>query len=34
MGVSPGQTVALYQGDWCLGGGTIASTRTLADEST
>jgi tRNA U34 2-thiouridine synthase MnmA/TrmU len=34
VGVSPGQTVALYKGDWCLGGGTIASTHTLADEST
>ncbi|BGP53739.1 hypothetical protein JCM8202v2_001309 [Rhodotorula sphaerocarpa] len=32
VGVSPGQTVALYNGDWCLGGGTIASTRTLADQ--
>ncbi|GAA5991297.1 hypothetical protein JCM5350_005325 [Sporobolomyces pararoseus] len=32
MGVSPGQTVALYQGDWCLGGGTIDSIRTLADD--
>ncbi|GAA6052747.1 hypothetical protein JCM3770_003533 [Rhodotorula araucariae] len=31
VGVSPGQTVALYRGSWCLGGGTIASTRTLAD---
>ncbi|GAA5862245.1 hypothetical protein JCM3774_004836 [Rhodotorula dairenensis] len=34
VGVSPGQTVALYRGEWCLGGGTIASTRTLADETT
>ncbi|GAA5978528.1 hypothetical protein JCM10908_004390 [Rhodotorula pacifica] len=32
VGVSPGQTVALYRGDWCLGGGTIASTQTLADD--
>ncbi|GAA5848650.1 hypothetical protein JCM8547_004584 [Rhodosporidiobolus lusitaniae] len=32
IGVSPGQAVALYRGDWCLGGGTISSTRTLADE--
>ncbi|GAA5894195.1 hypothetical protein JCM8208_002373 [Rhodotorula glutinis] len=31
VGVSPGQTVALYRGSWCLGGGTIARTRTLAD---
>ncbi|GAA5912432.1 hypothetical protein JCM6882_005510 [Rhodosporidiobolus microsporus] len=31
VGVSPGQTVALYRGSWCLGGGTISSTRTLAD---
>ncbi|BGO89620.1 hypothetical protein NBRC10512v2_001575 [Rhodotorula toruloides] len=31
VGVSPGQTVALYKGDWCLGGGTIQSTLTLAD---
>ncbi|GAA5878388.1 hypothetical protein JCM16303_002756 [Sporobolomyces ruberrimus] len=32
MGVSSGQTVALYKGDWCLGGGTINSIQTLADE--
>ncbi|GAA5859233.1 hypothetical protein JCM1840_003811 [Sporobolomyces johnsonii] len=31
VGVSPGQAVALYRGSWCLGGGTIGSTRTLAD---
>ncbi|GAA5910998.1 tRNA-5-taurinomethyluridine 2-sulfurtransferase [Sporobolomyces salmoneus] len=31
MGVSPGQTVALYSGNWCLGGGTIQSIQTLAD---
>ncbi|KAK4053010.1 hypothetical protein OIV83_001743 [Microbotryomycetes sp. JL201] len=31
-GVAPGQAVVLYLDDWCLGGGTIASTRTLADE--
>ncbi|GAA5968288.1 hypothetical protein JCM11641_003798 [Rhodosporidiobolus odoratus] len=33
IGVSPGQTVALYRGSWCLGGGTISSTRTLADHA-
>ncbi|GAA6008958.1 hypothetical protein JCM10207_004040 [Rhodosporidiobolus poonsookiae] len=33
IGVSPGQTVALYRGAWCLGGGTISSTRTLADSA-
>ncbi|GAA6027067.1 hypothetical protein JCM8097_006084 [Rhodosporidiobolus ruineniae] len=31
LGVSPGQTVALYRGAWCLGGGTIGRTMTLAD---
>ncbi|BGP13891.1 hypothetical protein JCM10213_002530 [Rhodosporidiobolus nylandii] len=31
VGVSPGQTIALYRGTWCLGGGTISSTLTLAD---
>ncbi|GAA5941023.1 tRNA-5-taurinomethyluridine 2-sulfurtransferase [Sporobolomyces koalae] len=31
LGISPGQTVALYDGEWCLGGGTIASIKTLAD---
>lgn len=29
--VSPGQAVVLYDGSWCLGGGTIDATRTLAD---
>ncbi|GAA5996240.1 tRNA-5-taurinomethyluridine 2-sulfurtransferase [Rhodotorula paludigena] len=33
VGVSPGQTVALYRGSWCLGGGTIERTRTLADDA-
>ena len=32
VGVAPGQNVVLYDGDWCLGGGTIDSTRTLWDE--
>ncbi|GAA5834845.1 hypothetical protein JCM3766R1_003262 [Sporobolomyces carnicolor] len=31
VGVSPGQTVALYLQDWCLGGGTIDSIATVAD---
>ncbi|SCZ97693.1 BZ3500_MvSof-1268-A1-R1_Chr4-3g07378 [Microbotryum saponariae] len=31
IGVSPGQAVVLYNGTWCLGGGTIKSTTTLAD---
>ncbi|KAM0792396.1 hypothetical protein ACM66B_005075 [Microbotryomycetes sp. NB124-2] len=30
-GVAPGQAVVLYLEDWCIGGGTISSTRTLAD---
>lgn len=30
-GVAPGQNVVLYIDDWCLGGGTISATRTLAD---
>ncbi|SCV69091.1 BQ2448_2111 [Microbotryum intermedium] len=31
IGVSPGQAIVLYDGTWCLGGGTIESTTTLAD---
>ncbi|GAA6012384.1 hypothetical protein JCM11491_004315 [Sporobolomyces phaffii] len=31
VGVASGQTVALYRGAWCLGGGTIDSVETLAD---
>ncbi|KAK4058767.1 hypothetical protein OIO90_000213 [Microbotryomycetes sp. JL221] len=31
-GVAPGQAVVLYDEEWCVGGGTIRSTRTLADK--
>lgn len=31
LGVSPGQAVVLYDKSWCLGGGTIQQTITLAD---
>lgn len=32
VGVAPGQNVVLYDGTWCLGGGTIEITRTLWDD--
>ncbi|KAM0753834.1 5-methylaminomethyl-2-thiouridylate-methyltransferase [Meredithblackwellia eburnea MCA 4105] len=32
VGVSPGQFIVLYDGTWCLGGGTISNTRTQADQ--
>lgn len=31
QGVAPGQVVVLYDSQVCLGGGTIAKTRTLAE---
>lgn len=31
-GVAPGQVLAIYEGDECLGSGKIRGTKTLGDE--
>jgi hypothetical protein len=31
-GVAPGQVLAVYEGDECLGSGKIRDTKTLGDE--
>jgi hypothetical protein len=32
-GVAPGQVLAVYSGEECLGSGKICDTRTLGDEA-